>query len=458
MASATLGIVSTDAALDLLARPSIEVAPLLLGGILSVDGVSLRITEVEAYLGELDPGSHAFRGKRNRNAVMYGPPGHLYTYFTYGMHTCANVVDLPGGHRFGRAAPSGRDHRGTRGCRARRLTTRTDHDLAQGPARLCVALGIRLDDNGADLLGGSRIHLTLPEQPAPYEQGPRTGVSGPGGGDEYPCAVLGAGGPIGIAVQAARAEEARPLAQARQGPVSSTRLSEPSFLLELRLRSCHPRPPQLRSHRRTIPRSTTSGRSWSGAGTCTFSTDPKALKELLAGPPIVYYCGFDPTAPSLHLGNLVQLLLLRRIQLAGHKPLGLVGGSTGLIGDPRPTAERTLNDRDDGGRVGGIPAGTGRQVPELRRRQCGAPREQPRLDRAHERDRLPARHRQALPGRHDAQEGCRQRAPEQRRGHLVHGVQLPDPAGPRLPPALPRLRLRAADRRQRPVGQPHERR
>jgi tyrosyl-tRNA synthetase len=76
------------------------------------------------------------------------------------------------------------------------------------------------------------------------------------------------------------------------------------------------------------------------------STDPVALKALLAGPPIVYYCGFDPTAPSLHLGNLVQLLLLRRIQLAGHRPLGLVGGSTGLIGDPRPTAERTLNDRE----------------------------------------------------------------------------------------------------------------
>ena len=76
------------------------------------------------------------------------------------------------------------------------------------------------------------------------------------------------------------------------------------------------------------------------------STDPAALKELLAGPPIVYYCGFDPTAPSLHLGNLVQLLVLRRLQLAGHRPLGLVGGSTGLIGDPRPTAERTLNDRE----------------------------------------------------------------------------------------------------------------
>ncbi len=76
------------------------------------------------------------------------------------------------------------------------------------------------------------------------------------------------------------------------------------------------------------------------------STDPAELKELLAGAPITFYCGFDPTAPSLHLGNLVQILLMRRLQLAGHRPLGLVGGSTGLIGDPRPTAERTLNTKD----------------------------------------------------------------------------------------------------------------
>ncbi|BDZ37823.1 tyrosine--tRNA ligase [Microbacterium suwonense] len=76
------------------------------------------------------------------------------------------------------------------------------------------------------------------------------------------------------------------------------------------------------------------------------STDQEALRALLGGDPITYYCGFDPTAPSLHLGNLVQLLTLRRIQLAGHRPLGLVGGSTGLIGDPRPTAERTLNTRE----------------------------------------------------------------------------------------------------------------
>lgn len=84
--------------------------------------------------------------------------------------------------------------------------------------------------------------------------------------------------------------------------------------------------------------------SWRGL--IHVSTDEAALKELLAGEPITYYCGFDPTAASLHLGNLVQLLTMRRLQLAGHRPLGLVGGSTGLIGDPRPSAERTLNTKE----------------------------------------------------------------------------------------------------------------
>ncbi|MFC0682088.1 tyrosine--tRNA ligase [Lysobacter korlensis] len=76
------------------------------------------------------------------------------------------------------------------------------------------------------------------------------------------------------------------------------------------------------------------------------STDTDELKRLLAGEPVTYYCGFDPTAPSLHLGHLVQLLLMRRLQLAGHRPLGLVGGSTGLIGDPRPTSERALHTKE----------------------------------------------------------------------------------------------------------------
>ncbi len=75
------------------------------------------------------------------------------------------------------------------------------------------------------------------------------------------------------------------------------------------------------------------------------STDEEALAAALAAGPITAYCGFDPTAPSLHLGNLLQILVLRRLQLAGHRPLGLVGGSTGLIGDPRPTAERVLQSK-----------------------------------------------------------------------------------------------------------------
>ncbi|MEY4741302.1 MAG: hypothetical protein RL672_52 [Actinomycetota bacterium] len=81
-------------------------------------------------------------------------------------------------------------------------------------------------------------------------------------------------------------------------------------------------------------------------GLVALSTDEEELRTALSTAPITYYCGFDPTAPSLHLGNLVQLLTMRRLQLAGHKPLALIGGSTGLVGDPRPTAERTLNSKE----------------------------------------------------------------------------------------------------------------
>ncbi len=81
-------------------------------------------------------------------------------------------------------------------------------------------------------------------------------------------------------------------------------------------------------------------------GLVALSTDDDELRKALTGSPITYYCGFDPTAASLHLGNLVQLLTMRRLQLAGHKPLCLIGGSTGLVGDPRPSAERTLNTKE----------------------------------------------------------------------------------------------------------------
>jgi len=81
-------------------------------------------------------------------------------------------------------------------------------------------------------------------------------------------------------------------------------------------------------------------------GLIALSTDEAALRSAMDAGPITFYCGFDPTAPSLHLGNLVQILTMRRLQLAGQRPLALVGGATGLIGDPKPTAERTLNSRD----------------------------------------------------------------------------------------------------------------
>jgi DNA-3-methyladenine glycosylase len=168
-----------------LERPALEVAPLLLGAVLTVDDVAVRLTEVEAYLGELDPGSHAYRGKRNRNAVMFGPPGHLYTYFTYGMHVCANVVCSPSGTASAVLLRAGEIVDGLEVARVRRTTSRSDADLARGPARLCVALGITLADNGADLATG-RIRLELPREAAPYETGPRTGVSGAGGSGQYP--------------------------------------------------------------------------------------------------------------------------------------------------------------------------------------------------------------------------------------------------------------------------------
>jgi tyrosyl-tRNA synthetase len=110
--------------------------------------------------------------------------------------------------------------------------------------------------------------------------------------------------------------------------------------------SPHPELPPALTPARNDPSFETVWDEIAWRGLVHVSTDEVALRNALAGPPMTFYCGFDPTAPSLHLGNLVQLLLMRRLQLAGHRPLGLVGGSTGLIGDPRPTAERQLNTRE----------------------------------------------------------------------------------------------------------------
>lgn len=170
----------------LLGAPS-DVAPRLLGAVLvsdlEGDIVAARITEVEAYggVGE-DAGSHAFRGKTPRNAAMFGPPGHAYVYFTYGMHWCANVVTGPEGSASAVLLRAGEVVEGVDVARARRPSARTDRDLARGPARLTAALGISGELDGVDLLDDtSPLRLVMPRRRVPAAVvGPRTGVSGPG--------------------------------------------------------------------------------------------------------------------------------------------------------------------------------------------------------------------------------------------------------------------------------------
>jgi len=136
-------------------RPALEVAPDLLGCVLehqTADGlVAVALTEVEAYAGEADPASHAYRGRTRRNAVMYGPPGHAYVYFTYGMHFCVNVVCLPEGTASAVLLRAGRVVAGERLAQHRRPVNGPARDLARGPARLCQALAIDRALNGADL-------------------------------------------------------------------------------------------------------------------------------------------------------------------------------------------------------------------------------------------------------------------------------------------------------------------
>ena len=173
----------------LLEAPALQVAPLLLGAVLTHSSpqgaVALRLTEVEAYAGEgQDPGSHAHRGRTPRTATMFGPAGHLYAYFTYGMHTCANVTCLPEGRAAGVLLRAGEVVAGHDLARSRRLTAKKDVELARGPARLALALGIVLAEDGADLLSPP-FSLVLAEQDAGLiATGPRVGVAGEGGDAE----------------------------------------------------------------------------------------------------------------------------------------------------------------------------------------------------------------------------------------------------------------------------------
>ncbi|TCO33940.1 DNA-3-methyladenine glycosylase [Kribbella steppae] len=216
---------------SLLAGPVLDVAPKVLGMVLrstTDEGtVAVRLTEVEAYDGPSDPGSHAYRGQTPRNAVMFGPPGFLYVYFTYGMHFCMNISAGPDGRPSAVLLRAGEIVEGLELARVRRLpslpegkfnqsggTTRSaevrstgarsggaqsagaqsasvllgpvakrpngnpDRDLARGPARMCVALGIGRDDNGVDLLSRTSHVQLLPGPGFDGEPstGPRVGL------------------------------------------------------------------------------------------------------------------------------------------------------------------------------------------------------------------------------------------------------------------------------------------
>ncbi|HEV7875419.1 MAG TPA: DNA-3-methyladenine glycosylase [Nocardioides sp.] len=161
---------------DLLAEPVLDVAPRLLNAVVRHGEVAVRLTEVEAYDGAGDPGSHAFRGRTRRNATMFGPPGHLYCYFTYGMHVCSNVVCGPEGTSSAVLLRAGEVVEGIAEARSRRPRS-TDRDLARGPARLCNALGIGLELDGSDLALGP-VTLELGEPATHVRTGPRVGLRG----------------------------------------------------------------------------------------------------------------------------------------------------------------------------------------------------------------------------------------------------------------------------------------
>ena len=161
--------------IDLLDRPVLEVAPLLLGATFTHGGVTVRLTEVEAYDGPDDPGSHALNGRTDRNAVMFGPPGHLYVYFTYGMHFCCNVSCGPEGQPSAILLRAGEVVDGIETARERRGRS-TDRDLARGPGRLCQAMAIDRDDNGLDLRD-----VLVPGPPVDGDQHRPTGRAPQGG-------------------------------------------------------------------------------------------------------------------------------------------------------------------------------------------------------------------------------------------------------------------------------------
>lgn len=166
---------------DFYARDPREVAPELLNKILiGPDGRSGRIVEVEAYCGAEDPAAHTYRGPTPRNATMFGPPGHLYVYFSYGMHWAANTVCGQEGQGWGVLLRALQPLTGLERMRVSRPKARLDWQLCSGPAKLAQALSITGANNGADLVSGDQGFKVLQDGIAPPGKpgnGVRIGIS-----------------------------------------------------------------------------------------------------------------------------------------------------------------------------------------------------------------------------------------------------------------------------------------
>ncbi|MGB3827755.1 MAG: DNA-3-methyladenine glycosylase [Ornithinimicrobium sp.] len=206
-----------------LAGDVLDIAPRLLGRVVRHAGVAIRLSEVEAYCGPDDPGSHAFRGPTPRSQIMFGQAGHAYVYFSYGMHHCLNVVCGPPGTAAALLLRAGEVVEGEAAARSRRDRGRQrPHafvDLARGPARLTSALGVDLQHNGADVCDpAGDLVLDGHEQleGRSVSTGARVGVSGAGGdGSAYPWRFWITGDPTVSAYRAAKSRRAVPPSAAR---------------------------------------------------------------------------------------------------------------------------------------------------------------------------------------------------------------------------------------------------
>ncbi|MGO2820404.1 MAG: DNA-3-methyladenine glycosylase [Brachybacterium tyrofermentans] len=190
-------------------RPVLELAPLLLGCVLSGRGVALRITEIEAYVGAEDPGSHAFRGPTARNATMFGEPGHLYVYRHMGLHSCMNIVADAEGTGTGCLIRAGEIVGGSELAFARRRANgvcRTERDLARGPGRATVACGITFADDGLDLCAADPVLSEAMHLRGRLDPRDRADGEFPGEAPLMPHPALAVGPRIGLREEASHPE------------------------------------------------------------------------------------------------------------------------------------------------------------------------------------------------------------------------------------------------------------